>query len=193
VLSAAATFPADGTQPDSLAAILEGRIGDDRRSLVRSLELEAAPFRALVDALLGEAQAGRAETAEQMTRFLLGEVRRRPDERGMFFVSPGASLSGALRDGLEALRGVSTRTEVVLVADRKADQIAGFPVTWVPSLRAGTSVPFLIHYGEGPPYALVRDDVVEEHSTSFYHTSDPVLVEQLAFQLSRDLGIPIGE
>ncbi len=102
VLSAAATFPADGTQPDALSGVLAGRIDDDRRSLVRSLELEAAPFRALVDALLGEAQPGRAETAEQMTRFLLGEVRRRPDERGMFFVSPGASLSGALRDGLEA-------------------------------------------------------------------------------------------
>jgi diguanylate cyclase (GGDEF)-like protein len=193
VLSAAATFPADGTQPDALSEVLAGRIEEDRRSLVRSLELEAAPFAGLVDALLAEARPGRAETAEQMTRLLLGEVRRRPGERGMLFVSPGTSLFGALRGGLEDLRGVSTRTEVVLVADRKVDQIEGVPVTWVSSARAGTTAPFLIHYGEGPPYAMVREEVAEGESASFYHTSDPVLVEQLAFQLSRDLGIPIGE
>jgi hypothetical protein len=53
--------------------------------------------------------------------------------------------------------------------------------------------PFLIYYGEGPPYAMVRDEVVEKESTSFYHTSDPVLVEHLAFQLGQDLGIPVGD
>jgi diguanylate cyclase (GGDEF)-like protein len=193
VLAAAATFPADGTQLEALTGALESRIHDDRHSLVRSLELEKAPFRGLVDALLAEASPGRAETAEQMTRYLLGEVRRKPDERGMLFVAPGACLFGALRDGLDTLRGVSMRTEVVLVGDRRTDQVAGVPVTWVSSLCAGTAAPFLIYYGEGPPYAMVRDEVVEEESTSFYHTSDPVLVEHLAFQLGRDLGIPIGE
>jgi len=193
VLAAAATFPADGTQLEALARTLESRIEDDRHSLVRSLQLEQAPFRGLVDALLAKASHGRSETAEQMTRFLLGEVRRRPQERGMLFVAPGASLFGALRDGLEQLRGVSMRTEVVLVGDRRADQIAGVPVTWISSLRAGTNAPFLIYYGEGPPYAMLRNEVVEEQSTSLYHTSDPVLVEHLAFQLGRDLGIPIGE
>jgi diguanylate cyclase (GGDEF)-like protein len=193
VLAAAATFPADGTQLESLAAALESRIDDDRNSLIRSLELEKAPFRGMVEALLGEAGSGRPVTAEQMTRFLLGEVRRRPDERGMLFVAPGASLFGALREGLDGLRGVSMRTEVVLVGDRRTDQVAGVPVTWVSSLRTGTTAPFLVYYGEGPPYALIRDELVEEESTSIYHTSDPVLVEHLAFQLGRDLGIPIGE
>jgi diguanylate cyclase (GGDEF)-like protein len=193
VLAAAATFPADGTQLESIAGTLESRIDDDRNSLIRSLELEKAPFRGLVEALLGEAGPGRPATAEQMTRFLLGEVRRRPDERGMLFVAPGASLFGALRDGLDALRGVSMRTEVVLVGDRRTDQVGGVPVTWVSSLRTGTTAPFLVYYGEGPPYALIRDELVDEQSTSIYHTSDPVLVEHLAFQLGRDLGIPIGE
>jgi hypothetical protein len=193
VLASAATFPADGTQLETLRGVLESRIRDDRDSLVRSLDLEKAPFRGMVDALLAQASPGRTETAEQMTRFLLGEVRRRPDERGMLFVAPGASLIGALRDGLDGLRGLSMRTEVVLVADRRTDQIAGVPVTWVSSMRTGTTSPFLIYYGEGPPYAMVRDEVVEEQSTSFYHTSDAVLVEHLAFQLGRDLGIPIGE
>ncbi len=193
VLTAAATFPADGTQLEALRRALESRIHDDRSSLVRSLELEKAPFRGVVDALLAEAKPGRPETAEQMTRFLLGEVSRRPDERGMLFVAPGASLLGALREGLDALRGLPVRTEVVLVADRKTDQISGVPVTWVSPVRAGTTAPFLVYYGEGPPYAMVRDEVVEDQSTSFYHTSDPVLIEHLAFQLGRDLGVPIGE
>lgn len=193
LLASAATFPVDGTQLETLRGTLESRIHDDQNSPVRSLELEKAPFRDLVEALLAEASPGRAETAEQMTRLLLGEVRRRPDERGMLFVAPGASLFGALRDGLDALRGLSMRTEVVLVADRKTDQIAGVPVTWVSTQRAGTTAPFLIYYGEGPPYAMVRDEVVEEETTSFFHTSDACLVEQLAFQLGTDLGIPVGE
>jgi diguanylate cyclase (GGDEF)-like protein len=193
VLAAAATFPADGTQIEVLRRALESRIHDDRSSLVRSLELEKASFAGAVDALLAEAKPGRPETGEQMTRFLLGEVSRRPDERGMLFVAPGASLFGALREGLDALRGLPVRTEVVLVADRKTDQIAGVPVTWVSSVRAGTTVPFLVYYGEGPPYAMIRDEQVEDGSTAFYHTSDPVLVEHLAFQLGRDLGVPIGD
>ena len=111
----------------------------------------------------------------------------------MLFVAPGPSLFGALSEGLNTLRGLSMRTEVVLITDRKTDEIAGVPVTWVSALRAGTTAPFLIYYGDGPPYALVRDELADDHSTSFYHTSDPVLVEHLAFQLGRDLGIPIGE
>jgi diguanylate cyclase (GGDEF)-like protein len=193
LLVAAATFPADGTQLEALRASLGDRVRDDRNSLVRSLELANAPFRGLVDALLAEAVPGRPETAEQMTRFLLGEVRRRPEERGMLFVAPGPSLFGALSEGLNTLRGLSMRTEVVLIADRKTDEIAGVPVTWVSSLRAGTTAPFLVYYGDGPPYALVRDELADDQTTSFYHTSDPVLVEHLAFQLGRDLGIPIGE
>ena len=79
------------------------------------------------------------------------------------------------------------------LADRKGDPVPGVPVTWVSPVRAGTQAPFLLYYGEGPSYALVREEAVEDGATSYFHTSDPVLVEQLAFQLGRDLGIPIGE
>ena len=192
LLLAAATFPTDGSQLDTLWRVLEHRIDEDRRSLVRSLDLQTSPFRGLVDALLGEAAEGRPETGEQMTRFLLDEVARRPHERGLLFVSPGAGMAGALRDGLEPLRGATPRTEIVLVAERKGALAAGLPVTWVSPLRAGTETPFLIYFGEGAPYALIRDEA-GDGGTSLFHSSERVLVEHLAFQLGRDLGIPVGE
>jgi GGDEF domain-containing protein len=193
LLLGAATFPSDGTQLEALWSVLEGRLDEDRRSLVRSLELESMPFRGLVDALLAEGIGGRPETGEQMTRYLIEEVARRPHERGLLFVSPGAGMAGALRDGLETLRGLSPRTEIVLVADRKGAPVSGLPVTWVSPLRAGTQSPFLIYFGEGAPYALLREPGSEDGRVTLFHSCDRVLVEHLTFQLGRDLGIPVGE
>jgi PleD family two-component response regulator len=193
ILLGAATFPTDGTQVEALWSVLETRVDEDRRSLVRSLELESMPFRGLVDALLAEGITGRPETGEQMTRYLLEEVARRPHERGLLFVAPGAGMAGALRDGLESLRGLSPRTEIVLVAERKGAPVSGLPVTWVSPLRSGTQAPFLIYFGEGSPYALVREPASEEGQVTLFHTCDRVLVEHLTFQLGRDLGIPVGE
>jgi hypothetical protein len=193
LLLGAATFPTDGTQPEALWSVLEGRVDEDRRSLVRSLELESMPFRGLCDALLAEGIAGRPETGEQMTRYLIDEVARRPHERGLLFVAPGAGMAGALRDGLETLRGVSPRTEIVVVAEPKGAPVSGLPVTWVSPLRAGTQAPFLIYFGEGAPYALLREPSSEEGRVTLFHTCDRVLVEHLTFQLGRDLGIPVGE
>jgi diguanylate cyclase (GGDEF)-like protein len=93
LLLGAATFPTDGTQLEALWAVLEGRVDEDRRSLVRSLELDAMPFRGLVDTLLAEGLVGKPETGEQMTRYLLDEVARRPHERGLLFVAPGAGMA----------------------------------------------------------------------------------------------------
>jgi FixJ family two-component response regulator/GGDEF domain-containing protein len=193
LLLGAATFPTDGTQLEALWGALEARVDEDRRSLVRSLELESTPFRGLVDALLGEGISGRPETGEQMTRYLIDEVARRPHERGLLFVAPGAGMAGALRDGLETLRGLSPRTEIVLVAERKGAPVSGLPVTWVSPLRAGTQAPFLIYFGEGSPYALLREPASDEGRVTLFHTCDRVLVEHLTFQLGRDLGIPVGE
>jgi CheY-like chemotaxis protein/GGDEF domain-containing protein len=193
LLLGAATFPTDGTQLEALWSVLEGRVDEDRRSLVRSLELESMPFRGLVDALLAEGIGGRPETGEQMTRYLIEEVARRPHERGLLFVAPGAGMAGALRDGLETLRGLSPRTEIVLVAERKGAPVSGLPVTWVSPLRSGTQSPFLIYFGEGAPYALLRDPAGEDGRVTIFHSCDRVLVEHLTFQLGRDLGIPVGE
>jgi len=193
VLSAVASFPADASDLEGLKATLDRRIEADRKSLLRALEMESAPFRGVVDALLAEARELRPEFAEQAVRFVLGEVARQPGDRGLLFLAPGNALAGVVRDGLESLRGLDLKTEVVVVADRRGDAPNGVPTTWVSPMRAGTETPFLIWYGERPGYALLREDAPAGEKPALYHTDDPVVVEHLAFQLGRDLGIPIGE
>ena len=192
LLAASVSFRCDGTDLESLRARLDDRIDEDRASMVRAFDLEKVPFRGLVDALLADALPGRPETAEQMTRFLLSEIRRRPTERGLLYIAPGVSLLEPLRDGLAELPDGEIRTEIVLLADRRGDVRSSVPVTWVSPLRAGTDCPFVIYCGEGPPYALLREPGADR-IPAVYHTSDPIVVEQLAFQLGREVGIPIGE
>ena len=189
-LSAAASFPCDGTQLEALYSVLDARIDEERRSLVHALELESQSFTGSVKALLDRRIAAPPELPEQVMRFLLDEVSRRPRERGLF-LAPGPALSSTLRDGIEQLRGLQPRTEVVLVADEIGETLAGAPLTCVSSRRAGTRASFVVYYGEGPAYALVSDSSREGGQGGVFHTDERVLVEHLAFQLQRDLGIPV--
>jgi two-component system, cell cycle response regulator len=190
-LSAAASFPADGTQLEALYGVLDARIDEERRSLVHALELESQSFTGSVKALLDRRIAAPPELPEQVMRFLLDEVSRRPRERGLLFLAPGPALSSTLRDGFEQLRGLQPRTEVVLVADEIGETLAGAPLTCVSPRRAGTRASFVVYYGEGPAYALVSDSSGEGGQGGVFHTDERVLVEHLAFQLQRDLGIPV--
>jgi two-component system cell cycle response regulator len=192
VLAAAATFPGDGATVEALGETLAARIAEDRASFLRAHTLEQAPFRGLLDALLAEAPSANGALAEQAAGFMIGEIARRPDERGLLFVGPGGELRPPLRQALEQLRGLSSKTEVVLVADRPDDSPQGLPVTWVSPLRAGTNSAFVVYFGDRPAYALVREPGGDAGDASLYHTSDRTLVEHLTFQLGRDLGIPIG-
>ena len=191
VLCGSATYPGDGSSLEALRASLDRRVELDRASLLRALSLDRAPFRGLVDAFLADGFAGRAESAEQITRFLLEDLARRPHERGVLFVAPGASLARAVGEGLAALRPGEPSAHVVLVAERGA-LATELPVTWAPPARTGTDASFLVYFGEGPPYALLRESSPAPHDVALYHTSDPVLVEHLAFQLGHELGVPIG-
>jgi DNA-binding response OmpR family regulator/GGDEF domain-containing protein len=192
ILAAAATFPADGATSEALGETLAARIADDRASFVRAHALDQAPFRGLVDALLAEAPTAGSALAEQVATFQLAEIARRPQERGLLFLGPGGPLAPALRAALEQLRGLEHKTDVVVVAERGADEPQALPVTWVSPLRAGTDAPFVVYFGDRPAYALVREPAGDEGDVTLYHTADRVLVEHLTFQLGRDLGIPIG-
>ncbi len=63
----------------------------------------------------------------------------------------------------------------------------GPPVTWVPAARVPGVPPFLIHFGDGPSYALVREEKEAEGGSRLFHTSDRSLVEYLAFRLQTEL------
>jgi diguanylate cyclase (GGDEF)-like protein len=191
VLAASATYPRDGSSLEALRATLDHRIGEDRASIVRALALERMPFRGLVESLLGEGFVGRAETAEQLVRFVIEDLARRPGERSLLFVAPGAALDGAVREALAALGDKPLATGLVLVGER-GDGAPALPVTWVPPERVGTPAPFLIHFGESAPYALLRENGGANQEVGIYHTADPVLVEHLAFQLGSEIGVPIG-
>ena len=192
LLLSAASYPADGTQVEILSHALEARLEDDRNTLLRSLDIEQESFAGAVDALLELARPGTPQTPEQVMRFAIDEVARRPRDRGLVFVSPGSGIPGSVRESLERLRGLQPRAEVVLVSDAKADAVAGGPVTCVSARRVGTRAPFVIYYGEGPAYALIRERSEDGDASPFFHTSDRSLVEHLAFKLQRDLGVSVG-
>jgi diguanylate cyclase (GGDEF)-like protein len=191
VLAASATYPRDGSGLEALRSSLDLRIGQDRASIVRALSLERMPFRGLVESLIGDGFVGRAEHVEQLVRFVIEDLARRPNERSMLFLAPGASLGHAVDEALESLGTKPLSTGLVLVAERSALS-PPMPVTWVPPGRTGTEAPFLVHFGEGSPYALMREGGSATQGVGIYHTADPVLVEHLAFQLGHELGVPIS-
>jgi len=188
VVLSAATFPADGDQLEGLVRVLDGRLDEARDSVVRELGGERGSFAGMAEGLLRVGAPGRAETADQATRFLLDEVARRPGDRGLLFLAPGASLSAPVRDGLERLRGLDLGTRVVMLSERGADPPPGLPVESTPARRTGFGQPFVIYYGEGPAYALLGGG----GTGPLYHTGDRALVEHLAFELQRDLDIALS-
>jgi FixJ family two-component response regulator/GGDEF domain-containing protein len=189
---AAASFPVDGAQLGDLVGVLGARLVEDRESLVHALGLEHKPFPILLDALAGRGEPLGADAFEQVLRFVLAEVERRARERGILCVSPGPSLLHVVRDGLARLDPAHTRTQLVVVSDGRAEALAGVPATAIAPQQIGSRRPFLLYYAEGPAYALVGEPGAAGDAAILFQTADRVLVEHLAFQLQRALGVPIA-
>jgi DNA-binding response OmpR family regulator len=186
---ASASFPGDGTQLEALERSLEARLEAGRRSIVASLALERLSLAEALRALLREGASARAETAAQIARFGLGEVGRRPRERNLVYVAPGAALAAPVREALEELRGVRTRSDVIVLGGERPPADAP-SVGWVPSERLPDLAPCLVHYGDGAAYALVRAPGDAAGATRLFHSADRELVEYLAFRLQRELALP---
>jgi hypothetical protein len=75
------------------------------------------------------------------------------------------------------------------VAERRAG--LDLPVTWIAPSRLGTQTPFLVYCGEGSAYALVEGQG-SNGERALFHSADRSLVEHLAFELGRDLGIALA-
>lgn len=184
---AAVTYPSDGTQLETLTEALDERLRAEHRSPVRRLGLDRMPLAESLARLLAEGAIEPHETADQVTRFFLAEVGRHPGQRGLLFLGPGAVLEQAVRQGIEQLGDDPATTEIVVVADGERLAKEGPPITWVSPDRVPGLLPFLVHFGDGPSYALVRDEKQEEDGVRLFHTSDRSVVEHLAFRLRTEL------
>lgn len=189
---AVVTYPADGTQLETLDETASKRLDLERQSPLRALGLEGANFPRSVDRLLEQGTALGETMGGEVTRFLLREVQRRPRERGLLFVSPAAEDLPHLRDGLARLRGCPSRTEIVVVGDNRELAQEGVAMTCVPPSRVGTDRPFALYFGEGPAYAMVSAHRPGKDGMRIFHSDDRSLVEHLAFQFQKDLGLPWG-
>jgi diguanylate cyclase (GGDEF)-like protein len=189
---AAVTYPSDGTQLEALERVIDERLEQDRTGLLRSLSLAEHNFSRAIDRLLEQGEMQRPELSVEAVRLLLDEIARRPRSRGLLFLSPSTAVAPVVREGLARLRTLKTKTEIMLVGeDRDLAEESG-AVTCVPSHRAGTDRPFALYYGEGPVYAMVTAHRPGSDGMRLFHTDDRSLVEHLAFQLQKDLGLPLG-
>jgi two-component system cell cycle response regulator len=183
-------YPADGTQLESILRTLEERLTADRVSLVRELELETRPLADSLSALAGHGEIERPEVIESIADFVMAEVARRPEERGLLFVCPGKHLADTTRNGLAAFESESPRSEVVVISDQAAPASLNGGVTWL-SAPAGDSLPpFLVRYTDGAVYALICDEKPNDAGVRMFHTDDRSVVEFLAFRLQRELALP---
>jgi diguanylate cyclase (GGDEF)-like protein len=187
---AVASYPGDGTQLESLLRVLDERVEEDRSSPVRALGLERMSLAESLAALIEQGENERPETADSILRFLLSEVGRRPDDRGLLFIAPGAGLSTAMAEGLEVLTGVSARTEVVVISEHPEPGDLSPSVVWLSPPPGLPLAPFFVRYSEGGVYALVRDEKVNGGGARLFHTNDRSVVEYMAFQLQRELALP---
>ena len=186
---ASACYPGDATQLDGLSHCLEHRLELGRQSLLVRLGLERLPLDDALRALLREGVGARAETAAQVVRFALAEIARRPRERRLVYVAPGEALAGPVRQALEPLRGLRSRSEVVVLGGDRPPADAP-SVAWVAPERVPELAPCLVHYGDGAAYVLVRAPGEADASPRLFHSADRELVEYLAFRLQQEVAVP---
>jgi GGDEF domain-containing protein len=185
-----ATFPVDGTQLESLVGVLDERLAQSRTSLMANRPdiAEAQMIDPMLDRLLELGSIQPAETEGQILRFVLEDVVRRPGDRGVLVLSPGTRWIADVLETLHEIRGYNTRTEIVLLGEG-VERNANPQVTWIAKSSLDPRRPFLVYYGEGPAYAMIGAVTAAAGSTPIFQTADRALVEHLAFELQRELGI----
>jgi len=140
--------------------------------------------------LIDEGEDERPEVADSIVRFLISEVRRRPDDGGLLIIGPGAGLWGAANEALEMLSDVPSRTQVTVISKLPPPERLGAGVAWLSPPAGEPLAPFLVRYSEGAVYALLRGEKVGGAGARLYHTNDRSVVEFLTFRLQRELALP---
>ena len=190
---ATATFPVDGSQAEGLQSTLAERVEHSSRSLLaqRPEFARRQPLDPLLDRMLELGSVEPAETEGQILRFVLEDIVRRPAERGVLYVSPGGRWLPEVLETLEEIRNQPTETEIILLAEGEVRE-AHPQVTWIAKSGLDSRRPFLVYFGEGPAYAMVGQITLAAARAAIFQTSDRALVEHLAFELQRELGISLS-
>jgi CheY-like chemotaxis protein len=183
-----ASCPSDAGEWPALAQCLDQRLERDGAASAFEARLTETPIAAALNGLLRDGSGELPETATALARFALSEVGRYPRERNLFFFHPGAPLTGAL-SAFDARRSSEGATEIIVLAP-PARRAPDERVSWVSPERLPGCPPFAIHYGDGPPYALVCADKPGPDGLRLFHTNDRETVEALAFRLQRELRLP---
>jgi FixJ family two-component response regulator/GGDEF domain-containing protein len=192
-LMSCVTFPVDGSQLGGLLGLLNRRIEQTRESLlVTRPELAHSPaLDPLFDRLLELGSVEPVDLEGQILRFVLEEVVRRPADRGVLFLSPGARWLADVLEVLHEIRGRLSRTEIVLLGE--GDEPEACPhLTWVAKSALDLRRPFVVYFGDGPAFAAIGQGPVATAKTPIFQTADRALVEYLAFELQRELAVPLS-
>jgi two-component system cell cycle response regulator len=192
-LCSSATFPVDGSQLDSLVRVLGERVSQSRTSLLvkRPDLVETQHLDLLFDRLLELGVVQPAETEGQVLRFVLEDIVRRPGDRGVLVLAPGSRWLPDVLETLHEIRGSHTRTEIVVLAEG-VERDANPQVTWIAKSELDVRRPFVVYYGDGPAYAMIGSTLLPQANAPIFQSADRSLVEFLAFELQRELGILIS-
>lgn len=190
---ASATFPADGSRVEGLQSKLAERVEQSSRSLLaqRPEFARRQPLDPLLDRMLELGSVEPAVIEGQILRFVLEDVVRRPAERGVLYVSPGSRWLPEVFETLEDIRHQPTETEIILLAEGEVREPTP-QVTWIAKSGLDSRRPFLVYFGEGPAYAMFGQVTLVAARAAIFQTSDRALVEYLAFELQRELGITLS-
>jgi two-component system cell cycle response regulator len=184
-----ATYPADASQLESMRRLLAERVTEDAQTLALSRRFDTISVAECMHSLLDAGSVESSEGVESLVRLALGEVGRRSRDRNLFFFHPGRAFSGPLED-FDTQRAAAEGTEVVILVDSPAPREGEGPVSWLPAARLGGCPPFIVHFGDGPPYVLLSDEKASEEGRILHHTGDAGIAEYLAFRLRRELRLP---
>ncbi len=190
---AASTFPSDGTQVEALHRVLEQRREAARKGLLTAHPELMRPqaIDAAFDRMLELGSVEPLHVEGEILRFVLEDVFRRPEDRGILFLSPGNRWLADVLEVLDELGSRTTRTEVVILADA-AEREPGPEIHFVKKSPLDARRPFAVYFGDGPAYAMIGQVNVVAARAPIFQTADRALVEHVAFQLQRELGILVS-
>ena len=187
------SYPVDGVQLETLMHGLDERVADARNGLLarRSDLLEIQALDPFLDRLLELGDVQPVEIEGQILRFVLEDLFRRPGDRGVLILSPGTRWLADVLESFHDTRGRESQTEIVMLADGAA-RSENPEITWISKSSLDDRRPFLVYYGEGPAFAMVGSATSVGARAPIFQTADRCLVEHLAFELQRELGILIS-